>query len=84
MRVAGAAVAALVLAMLSTPAAWQDTPVDIRVDTRVAVGPFKPVWAWFGNDEPNYAYMSDGQKLLGELAAATLPRQGVSLLRLVW
>jgi xylan 1,4-beta-xylosidase len=28
-----------------------------------------PMWAWFGNDEPNYAYMTDGKKLLSELAA---------------
>ena len=26
------------------------------------------MWAWFGNDEPNYAYMPDGKKLLSELA----------------
>ena len=31
----------------------------------------KPIWAWFGNDEPNYAYMRDGKKLLSELAAAS-------------
>jgi xylan 1,4-beta-xylosidase len=29
----------------------------------------KPVWAWFGYDEPNYTYMKDGKKLLTELAA---------------
>ena len=27
----------------------------------------EPVWAWFGCDEPNYAYMKDGKKLLTEL-----------------
>ncbi len=48
-----------------------DAPIEIRVDTRVVRGAFKPIWAWFGNDEPNYAYMRDGQKLLGELAAAS-------------
>ena len=21
-----------------------------------------PIWAWFGNDEPNYAYMPDGKQ----------------------
>ena len=30
-----------------------------------------PMWAWFGNDEPNYAYMPDGKQLLSELAAAS-------------
>jgi xylan 1,4-beta-xylosidase len=32
-----------------------------------------PIWAWFGNDEPNYAYMPDGRKLLSELAEAASP-----------
>src|SRR4029077_19277163 len=45
--------------------------VTIAVDTSRAAGPWQPVWAWFGNDEPNYAYMPDGQKLLSELAAAS-------------
>ena len=29
----------------------------------------KPVWNWFGYDEPNYTYMKDGKKLLSEIAA---------------
>src|SRR5438045_4309189 len=29
----------------------------------------KPLWAWFGYDEPNYTYMKDGKKLLSEIAA---------------
>ena len=29
----------------------------------------KPVWRFFGHDEPNYTYMTDGMKLLGQLAA---------------
>ncbi len=28
----------------------------------------KPIWAWFGYDEPNYTYMKDGQKLLTEIS----------------
>jgi xylan 1,4-beta-xylosidase len=43
--------------------------VEIRVDTGAVIGPMTPIWAWFGNDEPNYAYMTDGKKLLSELAA---------------
>ena len=31
--------------------------------------PLKPIWAWFGYDEPNYTYMKDGKKLLTEIAA---------------
>jgi xylan 1,4-beta-xylosidase len=29
----------------------------------------KPIWSFFGYDEPNYTYMKDGKKLLSELAA---------------
>jgi xylan 1,4-beta-xylosidase len=43
--------------------------VSIRVNAHDRIGPMKPVWAWFGYDEPNYTYMRDGQKLLSELAA---------------
>jgi xylan 1,4-beta-xylosidase len=43
--------------------------VTIRVDAAKRVGPMKPIWAWFGYDEPNYTYMKDGEKLLGELSA---------------
>ena len=40
-----------------------------RVDTNAALGPFKPIWRYFGYDEPNYTYMKDGRKLIGELPA---------------
>jgi xylan 1,4-beta-xylosidase len=43
--------------------------VTIRVDASQRQGPMKPVWAFFGYDEPNYTYMKHGQKLLSELAA---------------
>ena len=33
------------------------------------LGPMRPVYAFFGYDEPNYTYMKDGKKLLTELAA---------------
>lgn len=33
------------------------------------IGPMRPVWAWFGYDEPNYTYMKDGRKLLSEIAS---------------
>ncbi len=42
-------------------------PVAIRVDVADEIGPLKAVWRFFGADEPNYAYMKDGQKLIGEL-----------------
>ncbi len=43
--------------------------VTIQVDAGQSLGPLKPVWSYFGYDEPNYTYMKDGQKLLTELAA---------------
>jgi xylan 1,4-beta-xylosidase len=46
----------------------QDT-ATIRVDASASLGPRKPVWAFFGYDEPNYTYMKDGRKLLTELQA---------------
>lgn len=41
----------------------------IQIDYSKETGPMKPIWAWFGYDEPNYTYMKDGKKLLSELAA---------------
>jgi xylan 1,4-beta-xylosidase len=60
--------AAAVPLCLAAPAAAPADRVDIRVDTAAVIGPMNPMWAWFGNDEPNYAYMPDGKKLLSELA----------------
>ena len=42
-------------------------PVTITVDAGHPVGEMKPIWRFFGADEPNYATMKDGKKLLGEL-----------------
>ena len=44
-------------------------PVSIHVDAGKPTGPLRPVWAFFGHDEPNYTYMKDGKKLLSEIAA---------------
>ncbi len=43
--------------------------VAMAVDLQKSKGPLKPIWAWFGYDEPNYTYMKDGTKLLTEIAA---------------
>ena len=46
-------------------------PVSISVDLAKPLGQLRPIWRYFGADEPNYAYMKDGKKLLaalGELA----------------
>jgi xylan 1,4-beta-xylosidase len=41
--------------------------VAISVDAGKPIGELKPIWRFFGADEPNYAYMKDGKKLIGEL-----------------
>jgi xylan 1,4-beta-xylosidase len=42
--------------------------VSIQVDLDRPVGAMTPFWAYFGYDEPNYTYLSDGAELLTELA----------------
>ena len=58
----------LLIAVLCYSYANAQNPAIIRVDLKTEIGPMKPIWAWFGHDEPNYTYMKDGKKLLGELA----------------
>lgn len=43
-------------------------PVKIEIDFAKEKGDAKPIWAWFGYDEPNYTYMKDGKKLLTEIS----------------
>jgi xylan 1,4-beta-xylosidase len=47
----------------------QPETVSIKIDLTKTTGKMNPFWAWFGADEPNYATMKDGKKLLSELAA---------------
>ena len=70
-RGATAGVIALVVSTLSVrgvltqPSTVEHVVINVTADKRL--GPMKPIWAWFGYDEPNYTYMKDGQKLLTEL-----------------
>ena len=70
-RGATAGVIALVVSTLSVrgvhtqPSTVEQVVINVDADKRI--GPMKPIWAWFGYDEPNYTYMKDGQKLLTEL-----------------
>jgi xylan 1,4-beta-xylosidase len=62
------AVLAAVLCLLGLAAgAGQQEPVTIRVDTSARKGPMRPFWAWYGHDEPNYTYTTNGKKLLSSL-----------------
>src|SRR5438309_6817116 len=60
-----------VLLLLLTRAGGQETApaVTVHVDISHAQGSFRPIWNFFGYDEPNYTYAPNGKKLLGELAA---------------
>jgi len=51
----------------TAPTANAPFPVTIAVDAARPLGELKPIWRFFGADEPNYAYMKDGKKLLAEL-----------------
>lgn len=68
-----AAVAAITIAAGIVPMADAQTaltaPVTIQVDAEKRTGPLRPIWSFFGHDEPNYTYMKDGRKLLSELSA---------------
>lgn len=43
--------------------------VTIRVHANEKTGAFKPIYGYFGYDEPNFTYATNGRKLVGELAA---------------
>src|SRR5258708_2626198 len=50
-----------------TGTATASFPVTITVDAVRTLGELKPIWRFFGADEPNYATMKDGKKLIAEL-----------------
>jgi xylan 1,4-beta-xylosidase len=56
------------LLVLAIPAPAQPA-VEILVDANSIQGAFRPIYAYFGYDEPNYTYTANGQKLIAELAA---------------
>jgi xylan 1,4-beta-xylosidase len=49
------------------PAASTETPIVIKVDLGKTIGPYTPIYRWFGYDEANYTTMPNGVKLLHEL-----------------
>jgi xylan 1,4-beta-xylosidase len=62
-----AAAVATTTAFLAAPDA--SFPVTITVDAAKPVGAMKPIWRFFGADEPNYATMKDGRKLLADIGS---------------
>jgi xylan 1,4-beta-xylosidase len=59
-----------VLLLLLTRAGGQETAPAITVHVNIshAQGSFRPIWDFFGYDEPNYTYAPNGKKLLSEIA----------------
>lgn len=60
---------ALTVGGLPLPAQGPEQSVSIRVHADQSEGPLRPIWNYWGYDEPNYTYAPNGKKLLGELAA---------------
>jgi xylan 1,4-beta-xylosidase len=58
----------------SAPAPNASFPVTITVDAAGSLGDLKTIWRFFGADEPNYATMKNGRKLIGELGSLA-PKQ---------
>ncbi|GAB3711576.1 beta-xylosidase [Spirosoma flavus] len=69
MRYTNLLITCLLLITSVVKAQTATSPARLRVDLNSEIGPMKPIYAWFGYDEPNYTYMKDGKKLLTELAA---------------
>jgi xylan 1,4-beta-xylosidase len=74
-------VLAATVALTVLPAAASDVsaagdafPVSITVDASSTRGELHPIWRFFGADEPNYAYMKDGRKLLANLGKLGTPQ----------
>ncbi|MBV9881088.1 MAG: hypothetical protein JO180_11360, partial [Gemmatirosa sp.] len=67
----------LLLCLAASVATAQGTapfPVTIRVDAATPGAELKPIWRFFGADEPNYATMKDGRKLIAELGQLGEPQ----------
>ena len=56
------------LSILFVPGFTQAQSTHVIVDLNQRTGGMKPIWAWFGYDEPNYTYMKNGKKLLTEMS----------------
>ena len=67
LRAAASALVALAVVVSSPAGAQPGREVTIRVDAGREISVLRPVWRFFGADEPNYAYMKDGRRLLAEL-----------------
>ncbi len=62
-------IAPILTFLFASQSAYAEEPfaVSIEVDVAADQGELHRIWRYFGADEPNYAYMKDGRKLLGQL-----------------
>jgi len=70
-------IVALLCAFLSVACRAAETepfPVRIEINAAQTLGELKPIWRFFGADEPNYATMKDGRKLLADLGKLGRPQ----------
>src|SRR3954468_7274029 len=54
--------------LLASTSGLSQTLVRIQVNAAQRIGPYKPIYGYFGYDEPNYTYTANGRKLIGELS----------------
>ena len=66
------ALAAILFAQASI--AQSPFPVTIRIDASKPGADLKPIYRFFGADEPNYATMKDGRKLLAAIGQLGAPQ----------
>jgi xylan 1,4-beta-xylosidase len=59
-----ATIALAALALATPVQAAPDTTVHVAVDAARTIAPLPPIWRFFGADEPNYATMPEGRRLL--------------------
>ena len=61
-------------AAVRSQAAQAPFEVAVTVDAGQVIGPLQAIYRFFGADEPNYAYMEDGMRLLGEIGKLGSPQ----------
>ena len=59
----------ILLEILAGVATLGQEQKSIRIDMSERIGSFKPIYSYFGYDEPNYTYTVNGTKLVNELGA---------------
>ena len=67
----------ILLALISTStdaahAADGAFAVEIQVNAAESLGPLRPIWRFFGGDEPHYTYMKNVERLLTQRTALRL------------